>query len=77
LGLHDIRDTVTGGFDPLWANNIMGSRNGAGVVEERNIDEILRIRNPDNTIRANSTNGTNARENEPVNTGEGSGKKNR
>jgi hypothetical protein len=76
LGLHDIRDAVTGGFDPEWSENIMGSRNGVGVVEQRNIDEILQIRNSDNTIRATSSNRATARENEPDNTGEGSGKKN-
>jgi RHS repeat-associated protein len=74
LGLHDIRNIVTGDFDLEWAKNIMGSWNGVGVVDERNIDEILRIRSPDNTIRANEIT---VRGHEPVNTGDGSGKKNR
>jgi hypothetical protein len=54
----------------------MGSRNGEGVVEERNIDDILLIRNPDSTIRASSTNRATRGENEPVDTRDGSGKKN-
>jgi YD repeat-containing protein len=67
--------TITYGYD---AENrlIMGSRNSVGVVEERNIDEILGLRNPDNTIRAGSTGGSAGRANEPVNSVQNSGKKN-
>ncbi|MDR1024334.1 MAG: RHS repeat-associated core domain-containing protein [Treponema sp.] len=76
LGLHDVYDSVKKIYYPEWAENIMGSRNGVGVVEERNIDEILRIRNSDRTIRADSANRTAERENEPFSTVENSGKKN-
>jgi hypothetical protein len=55
----------------------MGSRSGAGVVEERNIDDILSIRNSDNTVRTNFAGGTTRSAKEPPDTKGNPGNKNR
>jgi hypothetical protein len=77
MGLRDMYDKKTG--KPLvgWEKNIMGSRSGVGVVQEMNIDDIISSLNSDNTIRTNYAESKTESTNEPLDTRQNPGKKNK